>query len=381
MRSIPHCSATLAALALAAPMLEYVRSPVARPLYRLLSFICHQIPSRSLFIAGSNAGLCFRCMAMYAALAAATAFPLGTMIQRLGRGFHGLLHVPLARSISAVKGLFILMLIADGLLPILGWPPSTNTRRIVTGFLGGWAIGSFVMKPNSTSERRVAMAISRKVVTVLLSASVAAQPSPLALGADQVAPLRGGTPVFLVFDRSVDSEAANEGDTIYLRVLRPVVVDDAVVIRSGENARAKIIEIKKAKGWGTGGNLTVRVDSTTAVDGQEVPLRGVQRHEGEGKVGTATAVGVGAGLLCLPAVLFGFAVKGEEGRIPIAHEVKAYVDQDQKITLAGVDQPSPAEEMLRARDLQEQIEKEAQRQKEEQAKKEEERRQKEHPRL
>ncbi len=224
------------------------------------------------------------------------------------------------------------------------------------------------------------MAISRKVATVLLIACVTAQPSPVALGANQVVLLRAGTPVFLIFDRSIDSEAVNEGATIYLRVLRPVVVDDAVVIRSGENVRARVIEVKKAKGWGTGGNLTVRVESTTAVDGQEIPLSGEQRHEGEGKVGTATAVGVGAGLLCLPAVLFGFAVKGEEGRIPIAYEVKAYVDQDRKITLAGVDQPSPAEDMLRARELQERIEKEAQRQKEEQAKKEKEQQQ-EQPRL
>lgn len=225
------------------------------------------------------------------------------------------------------------------------------------------------------------MAMSRKVATVLLIAYVTAQPSPLALGADQVVLLRVGTPVFLIFDRSIDSEAVTEGGAVYLRVLRPVVVDDAVVIRSGENVLAKVSEVKKAKGWGTGGNVTVRVESTTAVDGKQVLLSGVQRQEGEAKAGTATAVGVGLGLLCLPAVLFGFAVKGEEGRIPIGYEVKAYVDQEQKITLAGVDRPSPAEEMMRARELQERIEKEAQRQKDEQAMKEKERQQQEQPRL
>ena len=86
------------------------------------------------------------------------------------------------------------------------------------------------------------------------------------------------------------------------------------------------------------------------------------------------------GLLCLPAVLFGFAVKGEEGRVPMGYEIKAYTDQDKKITLATVNQPSPAEEMQRARELQERIEKEVQREKEEQARKEKEQQQSQEPR-
>lgn len=219
------------------------------------------------------------------------------------------------------------------------------------------------------------MAVTRGAAIVILIACVIAQPSLLARGADQVVILRAGTPVFIIFDQSIDSEAAYEGDTIYLRVLRPVLVDDAVVIRSGEKVRAKVIEVKKARGWGRRGDLTVRVESTTAVDGQEVLVSAVQRREGEGKGGTATAVGVGAGLLCLPAALFGFAVKGEQGRIPIGYEIKAYADQDQKIRVAAADQLSPAEEMKRARELQERIEREAQREKEERARKEKEQQQ------
>lgn len=149
-RSIALWSASLVALAVAAPMLESARSPAAHPIYRLLSFLCHQIPSRSPFIAGSNAGLCFRCMALYTALVAGMAVPLGTVIQRLRRGFSGLRHWPLARFVAGVGGLFIVLLIADGLLPLLGWPPSTNPRRVVMGFFGGWAIASLVVMPQET---------------------------------------------------------------------------------------------------------------------------------------------------------------------------------------------------------------------------------------
>lgn len=146
-RLIGLCSASLVTLAFAAPMLESARSQAAHPIYRLLSFICHQIPSRSPFIVGSNAGLCFRCMAIYTALAAGTALPLGPVIQRLRRGFYSLLHFPSAR---LVGGVFISLLIVDGLLPMLGWPPSSNPRRVVTGFLGGWAIASLLV---GTMER------------------------------------------------------------------------------------------------------------------------------------------------------------------------------------------------------------------------------------
>lgn len=219
----------------------------------------------------------------------------------------------------------------------------------------------------------------RSVAPLVLALFAMAQPSPLALGADKVVTLRAGTPVFAVFEQSIDSEAANEGDTIYLRVMRPVLVDDVVVIRSGEKVRAKVIEVRKAKGWGRRGDLTVRVESTTAVDGQEVLLSATQRREGEGAGGTATAVGVGAGLLCLPLALFGFAVKGEEGRIPIGFEVKTYADSDHKVRIAAGTELSPAEETKRARELQREIEEKARVEKEEKEREEKEQQQQPRP--
>ncbi len=68
---------------------------------------------------------------------------------------------------------------------------------------------------------------------------------------------------------------------------------------------------------------------------------------------------MGAGLLCFPAALFGLAVKGEEGRIPIGYEVKAYTDADYKVKIIANEQVSPAEEMKRTQEVQRQIEEEA----------------------
>ncbi len=92
---------------------------------------------------GSNTGLCYRCLALYGAMGLGIALPLDTVVKRFARKFlndtHGL---RLNRLTVVIAGLFILALLLDGLLPLLGWSPSTNPRRIITGLLGGWAIVS-----------------------------------------------------------------------------------------------------------------------------------------------------------------------------------------------------------------------------------------------
>jgi len=214
------------------------------------------------------------------------------------------------------------------------------------------------------------MFVSRRgLAALVLAVFVFAQPHSLALGEGQKVILRSGTPVFLVFDHSIDSESVKEGRIVHLRVLRPVTVDDFVVIRVGEDAIAKVTEVEEASGWGARGNLTIRLESTSTVDGQEVFLSGTQRREGEGKGGTATAVGIGGFFLCPPVALIGFAVEGEEGGFPIGYELKAYVDMDHKIKVAAADQPSLAGEWKRKRELQLEIEHSIQ---EEKRKKEEE---------
>jgi uncharacterized membrane protein len=142
-------SAVLVSLAIAAPILEFLRVPAAESIYHFLSFICHQIPSRSAFIMGSNTGLCYRCLALYGAMGLGFALPLNTVVKRVGRKFlndtHGL---GLNRLTVVIAGLFILILFLDGFLPMVGWPLSTNPRRIITGLLGGWAIISVLAGAN-----------------------------------------------------------------------------------------------------------------------------------------------------------------------------------------------------------------------------------------
>ena len=143
-------SAALISLAVAAPLLEAGRVPVAEPIYRLLRLICHQLPSRSPMIQGSNAGLCFRCMAIYAALALGTVLPLSTVVRPLRSVFDGISRLTLSQAVVLIASLLIMVLTLDGLSPILGWPLSTNPRRVITGLLGGWAIASLLAMPRDT---------------------------------------------------------------------------------------------------------------------------------------------------------------------------------------------------------------------------------------
>lgn len=198
--------------------------------------------------------------------------------------------------------------------------------------------------------------LAGSVLAIFVAVFVLGQPHHLALGGDQVVILDSGTPVFVVFPRSVDSDSAKEGDLLQLRVLMPVKVNGQTLIRAGEKVSAKVIKSTESGGWGKKGELEVQIDSTTAVDGQEVFLQSSSaRREGEGKTGTATAVGVGLGILCLPLALVGFAVKGEEGRFPAGYELKSFVGGKYTVDLAKAEVLSPAEEQIRARELQEEI--------------------------
>ncbi len=209
------------------------------------------------------------------------------------------------------------------------------------------------------------------VLAVFVAVFVLAEPHRLALGGDKVVILPSGTPVFAVFTHSIDSESVKEGDIVYLLTMRPVVVDGDTVIRSNERVSAKITESEESGGWGKAGKLEIRIDSTTAVDGQEVILSYTQRREGRGKGGKATAWGVGLGLLCLPLALVGFTVRGEEGRFPIGYEMKMYVAGKHAINLAAAEVLSPAEERKRVRELRLMIEQNIQEQKRKKAEEEE----------
>lgn len=150
--------------------------------------------------------------------------------------------------------------------------------------------------------------------------------------------IHAGAPVILQVETGFSTEDVREGDTLALRVQRPLTVDGVVVIRQGVTARAKVTSCKPAKSWGGAGEITINVQSVPAVDGSEVMLSGAANRRGESSHGEATAVAVGTGILCLPLALTGAAVTGEDGKFPTGYEIVAHVEGDQRVKIFSQDE-------------------------------------------
>lgn len=114
----------LALMAILAPVLEeYSLFPISNFFYGFLSNICHQYPTRCLWILNRPIGLCSRCFSVYASLSIC------------------LLCLPLIRKQKLIILSYLLFtsLVADGLLQYANLAPSDNLRRVLTGVLFGAA--------------------------------------------------------------------------------------------------------------------------------------------------------------------------------------------------------------------------------------------------
>jgi uncharacterized membrane protein len=80
------CSIALAILGLivVAPVSQaYGHPAVAASIYKIFSFVCHQIPERSFHLAGHQFAVCSRCTGLYAGFAiAALVYPLARSLTR-----------------------------------------------------------------------------------------------------------------------------------------------------------------------------------------------------------------------------------------------------------------------------------------------------------
>lgn len=116
-------------LSFAAPLRQSTGGfPNGEFIYRLLSLICHQLPSRSFWILGFPCGLCSRCLLGYFGIALAALF-----VSR-----------PQKYSRRALLGIVLLLPV---ILDISIWNAigyqSGNPARAVTGLTGG--IGVFIL--------------------------------------------------------------------------------------------------------------------------------------------------------------------------------------------------------------------------------------------
>lgn len=135
-----------------------------------------------------------------------------------------------------------------------------------------------------------------------------------------------GTALTVVTTEEISSKTAVEGDPLTFKVDEDVVVDGKVVIAKGTLVKGEISNAKKSGRMGKAGALSIRITSTTAVDDQKVKLRASKGKEGDDKTGTTVALVVLFGPL-------GFLKKGKDAKIKEGTKIKAYTDEEKKVTM------------------------------------------------
>jgi uncharacterized membrane protein len=122
-------------LIVAAPLTRFEgMASVSTPLYHFFSYICHQIPERSLHLAGFQLAVCSRCFGVYFGLLA------------------GFIAYPLWRSIDEIEPLpriwLFLSMIPIGVdwsLTVFGYWENTHLSRFVTGAILGFACATYIV--------------------------------------------------------------------------------------------------------------------------------------------------------------------------------------------------------------------------------------------
>ena len=122
-------------LIVAAPLLQAEGiNAVATPLYHFFGYICHQIPERSLHLAGHQLAVCSRCFGVYFGLAA------GFVVYPLWRRVDEIEPLPRIWLILA-----ILPITVDWSLTVFGIWENTHVSRFVTGTILGFACAVFII--------------------------------------------------------------------------------------------------------------------------------------------------------------------------------------------------------------------------------------------
>jgi hypothetical protein len=145
----------------------------------------------------------------------------------------------------------------------------------------------------------------------------------------QTVELKSNTPVSVKTTQSLSSENLQSGQQVTdLVVAADVRVDGETVIASGEQVIGKVTSVDDRGAVGQAGKITIDLESTTAVDGTNVPLSGSFSREGDSKMGLSIGVSV---LLCPLALL----IKGDEGTVPNGASTRALTVGGHDVDVSG----------------------------------------------
>lgn len=329
-------SALYSALAFLPPYFYGIDNNVASTIRHLGSAICHQRPSRCLWINDFPCGLCAKCSGFYLGLL------LASLLYLLKNVFVGVISL-------AISSPVLYLLLDSTILPKRAPSPEINALNFWLALIAGVGVfQSLVLLlgikggPMSFIRRRLS-AILALVAAINLfgfGMTFAQDVEPTVPQPRPKITIPAGTGVILQIEGGITTKESREGDAVPMHVVSPVRISETIVIRSGTPARGVISMARSASSWGGAGELVIEAKSVAAIDGTDVLLTGSSSRRGETSHGASAAVAVGTGILCLPLALTGAAVKGEEGRVLPGFELVARTINDQTIVI-----PSEAEQV------------------------------------
>lgn len=123
--------------------------------------------------------------------------------------------------------------------------------------------------------------------------------------------------------------------TIAFSVVRPVIVDDALIIPRGTIARAKIVRAKKAGNFGRGGALTFEMERIIAIDGTRIPVELTAAAEGSSRAGMLAVGAAATSALIFPytapaAIVWGFK-KGDDAVVRGSKQFAAVIKSETEV--------------------------------------------------
>ena len=161
------------------------------------------------------------------------------------------------------------------------------------------------------------------------------------------AQIPAGTIIELETARAVSSKDAAVGGQITFLTTRRTFVNGILVIERGAVARARVVKVQRARGWGRAGMLAWELQDVTGVDGTRIPIQLAGKQEGKNRIPAVAGGAVATGALVFPysspvVLIWGFK-KGDEAVLRGSRIYSASVGANTQI--AGF-QPRPGGNIL-----------------------------------
>jgi hypothetical protein len=155
-------------------------------------------------------------------------------------------------------------------------------------------------------------------------------PSPANQAPEAGLRLPDGTPVDIEAPYTYRSIDFKPNDQISFRVVNPVKVNGVTVVAADAIATGRIDKAKRGGHWGKAGLFVWTMQTVTAVDGSQIPLRvAPQRLRGDSKGGTVATQMIITGALMpiiAPVALLAGFKRGKDAFIPAGKRYVVYVE-------------------------------------------------------